>query len=145
MEDLRELLQLMSRRFGLLNENCCSVGEQQLSLVQSEILYEIDRQQQASMQQIATSLGMETTRFSHQIQTLIRRGLVIKRASEVDKRVFVLSLTTVGKFVATTIDEQINQQLQQIFSSMSDSEKETVLKALALLNKSMQTVPACCT
>ncbi|WP_201317666.1 MarR family winged helix-turn-helix transcriptional regulator [Paenibacillus sp. EPM92] len=145
MEDLRQLFQLINRRFGLLNENCCSLGDQKFSLIQSEILYEIDRQRQASMQQVAASLGMEITRFSHQIHTLIRKGLVIKKASEMDKRVFVLSLTTEGKFVATMIDERIKEQLQQVLNSMNDNDKETVLRALTLLNKSMQIPPSCCT
>ena len=144
MEDLRSLLQIMTRRYGLLNENCCSIGSHDISLVQSQIIYEIDRQKQASVQQIASSLGMELSRFSHQIKTLIKRGLVLKNASAGDKRVYVLSLTTIGKFVAAAIEERVQEQLRQMFSNMTESEKETVIAGLRLLNKSMENVPACC-
>ena len=50
MENARELFQIMTRRFGLLNKTCCSVGGNDVSLVQSHILYEIDRQHNPSMQ-----------------------------------------------------------------------------------------------
>lgn len=143
-KELRNLLQIMTRRFGLLNENCCSVGDLDISLVQSQIIYEIDRQKQASMQEIASSLGLELSRFSHQIQTLIKRDLVEKTASAADKRVFVLSLTTLGKFVATAIEQRIQEQLKQITSNMTETEKETVIAGLRLLNKNMESIPACC-
>ncbi|MFD2330133.1 MarR family winged helix-turn-helix transcriptional regulator [Cohnella sp. GCM10020058] len=144
MDDVRLMLQQMYRRLGLLNKNCCSVGGQELSLIQSQILYEIDRQHQRSMQQIAATLGVEITAFSHQIQTLIRKNLVAKHASESDKRVYVLTLTTEGKFVATVIDEQITGYLNQIFASMSETDKNSVIQGLRILNESMEKLPVCC-
>jgi len=144
LEDVRLLLQQMYRRFGMLNKSCCTVGSHEVSLIQSQILYEIDRQHEPSMQQIASTLGVDITAFSHQIQTLIRRKLVVKQASNSDKRVYILSLTTEGKFVATVIDEQINNQLSQLFSGMSDEDKGKILDGLRLLNDRMEELPACC-
>ena len=43
MENARELFQIMTRRFGLLNKTR-SVGGNDVTLVQSHILYEVDRQ-----------------------------------------------------------------------------------------------------
>ncbi len=144
MDEFRHLLQLMTRRFGMLNENCCSIGTHQVSLVQSQILYEIDRQSRASMQQIASTLGMETTRFSHQIRTLIKQGLVAKSASESDKRVFLLTLTAAGKFVVTTIEQRIQTNLALIISRLTEEQQATVVESLKLLNRSMEETPACC-
>ncbi|MBB6732077.1 MarR family winged helix-turn-helix transcriptional regulator [Cohnella zeiphila] len=144
MEDARLLLQHIYKHFGLLNKNCCTVGSQEVSLIQSQILYEIDRQHQPSMQQIASALGVDITAFSHQIQTLIRKKLVAKQASEADKRVYILSLTTEGKFVATVIDEQISGYLSQVFEGMSEPDKETVIQGLKILSKSMEKIPVCC-
>lgn len=144
MDDTRQLFQQLTRRFGLLNKYCCSVGGQEISLVHSQILYEIDHQHLPSMQQIATTLGVDNTAFSHQIQTLIKKKLVKKSVSDLDKRVFILSLTTEGKFIATVIDQQVREYLNQIFSGMSELEKETIIKAMTLLNGNMEKVPACC-
>jgi len=144
MENLREIFQVMTRRFGFLNKNCCSVGGSEVSLVQSHILYEIDRQHEPSMQQIADTLGMDITTFSRQVQSLVKMNLVKKTPAPEDKRIQILSLTTEGTYVATTIDEQMNLFLNEVFSHMNDFEKETVIRSIKLLNEAMAKSSMCC-
>ncbi|ATP40286.1 MarR family transcriptional regulator [Solibacillus sp. R5-41] len=145
MENKREIFHILTRRFGLLNKNCCSIGSFEISTIQSHILYEIDKQHAPSMQQIAEALAMDITTFSRQIQTLIKMDLVKKTPSSQDKRVSILNLTTPGKFVATTIEESMNAYLEEVFSHMNDSEKETVLRSIQLLNVAMSKSTVCCT
>lgn len=52
------------------------MGEADLTLAHSHILYEINKHDQLSMQQTADLLGVDITTFSRQIQTLIKAGLV---------------------------------------------------------------------
>lgn len=144
MENLREILQITMRRFGVLDKNCCSIGNTEISLVQSHILYEIDKRNNPSMQEIAEIIGMDITTFSRQIQSLVKMELVNKQQSMNDKRVYVLQLTTQGKAIATSIDTQMNQYLEEVFSFMSDFEKETVIRSLKLLNSSMEKSNMCC-
>jgi DNA-binding MarR family transcriptional regulator len=145
VENTRELFQVMTRRFGFLNKNCCSVGGCDISLIQSHILYEIDHQHKPSMQQVAESLGTDITTFSRQVQSLIKMNLVKKVPNPDDRRVYVLSLTLEGKYVATTIDQQMNAYLNEIFSHMNDFEKETVIRSIKLLNEAMAKSSQCCT
>lgn len=144
MESKREIFHVLTTRFGLLDKNCCVVGDHEISLVQSHILYEIDRQFEPSMQQIAESLAMDITTFSRQIQTLINQELVKKTPSPLDKRVSILSLTVQGKFVATNIDHSMNAYLEEVFSQMNEFERETVLRSLKLLNEAMSKSSVCC-
>jgi DNA-binding MarR family transcriptional regulator len=144
MEDLRELFQIMTRRFGLLNKNCCQIGGTDISLVQSHILYEILRKDRPSMQQVAVALGMDITTFSRQIQTLIKMELVKKSPLSDDRRVSVLSLTTQGNFIAASIDAQMNQYLNEVFSHMSDFEKDMVINSIKLLTEAMSKSSVCC-
>lgn len=145
MKNTRELFQIMTRRFGFLNKNCCSTGGYSISLIQSHILYEIDQQHQPSMQEIAELLGVDITTFSRQIQSLIKMGLVKKSPALEDRRVQILSLTTEGKYIATTIDTEINNYLNDIFSHMNEAEKETVIESIRLLNDAMAKSNMCCT
>ncbi|GAJ41697.1 MarR family winged helix-turn-helix transcriptional regulator [Saccharococcus caldoxylosilyticus] len=144
MENIRELFQVMTRRFGLLNKNCCSIDVVDISLVQSHILYEIDKREHPSMQQVAEALGMDITTFSRQIQNLVKKGLVKKTPLPEDRRVYTLSLTTEGKFIATTIDREINRYLDEVFSHMTEFEKETVIRSIKLLNECMAKSSVCC-
>lgn len=144
MVDLRELFQIMTRRFGLLNKNCCQVGGTEISLVQSHILYELLRKDKPSIQQVADSLGMDITTFSRQIQTLVKMELVMKSPLPEDRRVSQLSLTTQGKYVAAKIDSEMNQYLNEVFSNMSEFERDMVIKSVKLLNDAMSKSTVCC-
>ena len=143
--NLRELFQIFSRRFGFLNKNCCQAGGHEISLVQSHILYEIERQHNPSMQQVAESLGTDITTFSRQVQSLVKTNIVTKTPDSNDRRILILSLTEAGKEVAKSIDEQMNQYLGEVFSHMSQEEKDTVIRSIQLLNKSMEKTSKCCT
>lgn len=144
-ENVRELIQIMTRRFGLLDRNCCSTGGAQISLIQSHILYEIDRQHNPSIQQIADTLAVDITTFSRQIQTLVNMDLVKKTPLPDDRRVSILSLTVQGKYVATTIDQQMKDYLGDIFSNMTEFEQDMVIRSIKLLNESMAKSKMCCT
>ena len=144
-QNLRELFQVFSRRFGFLNKNCCQANGHNISLVQSHILYEIGRQHQPSMQQVAETLGTDITTFSRQVQSLIKMNLITKSSDPKDRRISNLSLTIEGKEVAENIDQQMNQYLDEVFSHMSEEEKEMVVRSIQILNKSMQKSDKCCT
>ncbi|MGJ7913781.1 MarR family winged helix-turn-helix transcriptional regulator [Neobacillus sp. LXY-1] len=144
METLRELFQVMTRRFGLLNRNCCQVGGTEISVVQSHILYELLRGDKPSMQQVADTLGMDITTFSRQIQTLVKMELVLKTPLPEDRRIYQLSLTAQGKYVAAKIDAEMNQYLNEVFSNMSEFERDMVIKSVKLLNEAMSKSTVCC-
>jgi len=144
MESARELFQIMTRRFGLLNKNCCTVGGNDITPVQSHILFEVDRQHHPSIQQIADTLGTDITTFSRQVQSLIKMNLIKKTPDPTDRRISILSLTVEGKYVATTIDQQMNAYFDEVFSFMTEFEKETVLRSIKLMNEAMAKSDHCC-
>ncbi|KIQ94212.1 Multidrug resistance operon repressor [Anoxybacillus thermarum] len=144
MENVRELFHTMTKRLGLLDRNCCAVGGIELSLVQSHILYEIDRMNEPSMQQVADAIAMDITTFSRQIQTLVKMNLVKKTPYPQDRRVYILSLTPEGKYVTAKIDAEVNEYLGEVFSHMSEFERETVLRSIRLLNECMEKSSICC-
>lgn len=145
MENKRDLFQTLTRRFGLLNKNCCTGDGIEISTVHSHILYEIGKQHSPTMQQIAETLAIDVTTFSRQIQTLIKMQLVSKSPSLDDKRFYNLSLTDEGQKLAQTIETSMNTYLDEIFSHMNEFEQETVLRSIKLLNNAMAKSSVCCT
>jgi DNA-binding MarR family transcriptional regulator len=146
LENLRELFQIMTRRFGVLNKKCCTTADGvEVSLVQSHILHEISRQHHPSIQQVAETLGLEITTCSRQVQSLVDAGLVKKTPYPHDRRIQILSLTEQGAHTADEIDKEINQYLNEIFSQMTDFEKQIVIQSIKLLNDCMGKSSMCCT
>jgi DNA-binding MarR family transcriptional regulator len=145
MENLRTTFQLLSRRFGLLSENCCdNCCGQDISLVQSHIIYEIRRQHNPSMQDVANALAIDITTFSRQIKTLVEKGLVKKTPDPSDNRIHILSLTAVGESMDKQIDGEVNGYLEQILGQFSDFERQSVINSMNLLEKAMQKSDICC-
>ncbi|WP_019413767.1 MarR family winged helix-turn-helix transcriptional regulator [Paenisporosarcina sp. TG20] len=145
MENKRELFQILTRRFGILNKNCCAGDDIEISTVHSHILYEIDKQHIPTMQQIADTLAIDVTTFSRQIQTLIKMNLVSKSPSSDDKRFYVLTLTNEGHNMAQSVESSMNSYLNEVFSHMNEFEQETVLRSIKLLNNAMAKSSVCCT
>lgn len=145
MEMIRENLQLFVRRFGLLNASCCDecCGEQ-VSLVQSHVLFEVRRRGNPSIQQVADELGMDVTTFSRQVKTLEGKGLVTKQVAPEDRRVSLLGLTAEGERVMEGIDRYMAARIEAIFSAMTPFERETVVRSLDLLNVALAKA-GCCT
>lgn len=145
MDNTRELFQIFVRRFGLLNASCCDCccGEE-ISLVQSHILYEINRLKSPSMQQVADALGIDITTFSRQIKTLENKGLVQRTPSPEDRRVNTLSLTTEGQRLEEVIDTRMKEFIEKILAQMTDFEREMVIKSIQLLNKAILKSGCCC-
>jgi DNA-binding MarR family transcriptional regulator len=138
MNSIREELQLFVRRFGLLNATCCeSCCGVQVTIVQSHILFETRRAGSPSMQHVAEALGIDVTTFSRQIKTLEEKGLVAKSVSPEDRRVSLLGLTDEGVRVMARIDAYMETKIEQIFSSMTNFERDAVTSALGLLNNSL--------
>jgi DNA-binding MarR family transcriptional regulator len=97
------------------------------------------------MQQIAETLGTDITTFSRQVQALVKMKLVQKTPDPADRRVYTLSLTAEGSAVAATIDQQMNDYLNEAFSHMSPFEQETLLRSIKLFNEAMGKSSKCCT
>jgi DNA-binding MarR family transcriptional regulator len=145
MQNVREELQIFVRRFGLLNASCCDecCGEQ-VSISHSHILFEVRRVGGPSMQRVAEELGLDITTFSRQIKTLEEKGLIHRRVSPDDRRVNILGLTESGLRVLANIDKYMEEKIEQIFSSMTPFERETVTRSLGLLNEAVFRA-GCCT
>lgn len=145
MNNIREEVQIMTRRLGFLNRNCCESTEFDLSPVQSHILYEIERQHAPSMQQIAETLGTDITTFSRQVQSLIKLGLVKKTPNPDDRRIHLLSLTPDGKKTEAELDAEMNAYLRDVFTHLSQEEQAKVMESIRLLNGAMAKSDRCCT
>nr|WP_238439291.1 hypothetical protein [Bacillus cereus] len=90
------------------------------------------------MQQVVERLGTDIPIFGRRVQSLIKINLISKTSDPEDRRISILLLTEEGKEVAESINQQMNQYLDDVFSNMSKEEKEMVVFSIQLLNKSMQ-------
>ncbi|MCL6600301.1 MAG: winged helix DNA-binding protein [Alicyclobacillus macrosporangiidus] len=139
MEELRELFQKFARNFSMLDATCCSrcCGED-LSLIQSHILFEVRRRHLPSMQEVANALGVDVTTFSRQVKALVEMGLVQTTQDPNDRRVKLLSLTEKGQDIERQISDFMNRAICKILDRMTPFEQHVVISSLSLLNTAVR-------
>jgi DNA-binding MarR family transcriptional regulator len=90
------------------------------------------------MQQVAEELGVDSTTFSRQVKSLTEKGLTVRRVSQEDRRVNLLELTDEGVCMLERIDLQMNEKMEQVFSDMTDFERDCVCRSLELISGVME-------
>ncbi len=92
------------------------------SLTEVRALYEIAHGAPASARRLSKTLGIDEGYLSRLIDSLDRRGLVSRRRSAEDGRVFRLSLTAKGRDEMAELETAAAAELQQIVAPLSGAE-----------------------
>ncbi|NOU73444.1 MarR family transcriptional regulator [Paenibacillus sp. LMG 31458] len=141
--DVREVLQLLVRRFGLLQKDgaqCCGV-----SVVQSHIMYELHKRPNISLNELSEILSIDTSTLSRQVQQLVENDLINRLPDPKDRRYVVLSLTETGEKQYDEIAETMEEYVLGIFQHVPPEKKAQVLESLQILSDAMSQSPNCCT
>lgn len=138
---IREMLQILIRRFGLLQKEgaeCCG-----LTLVQSHVLYEINRLGNPSLNDVANVLGLDKSTLSRHVQGLVEQGLIKRKQSTTDRRYVELVLTEEGKQYEDQISNQMITYLQEIVENIPEEKRDQVNESINLLLKAMRNSSCC--
>lgn len=87
-----------------------------------------------TQRELTERLGIQPGSASEVIGKLEAAGLLTRSPSETDRRTTDISLTAAGKAAAEEAYTQREKRHQQMFASLSDAEKETLLDLLKKVN-----------
>ncbi|AJY77362.1 MarR family winged helix-turn-helix transcriptional regulator [Paenibacillus beijingensis] len=141
--NVREVLQLLVRRFGLLQKDgaqCCGI-----SVLQSHVIYELSKGAKVSLNDLAQILSVDTSTLSRQVQQLVEHEMVSRMPDPKDRRYVVLSLTTKGEEQASSIAATMEEYVQELFQNIPSDKQAQVLESLQLLSIAMSRSSNCCT
>ena len=83
---------------------------------------------------LTEQLGIQPGSASEVLGKLEAAGLILRTPSETDRRTADICLTALGKSAAEAAYAQRQVRHQQMFSGLSDEEKETLLQLLEKVN-----------
>lgn len=141
--DVREVLQLLVRRFGLLQKDgaqCCG-----LSVVQSHILYELAKRPNISLNDLSQLLSIDTSTLSRQVNQLVELELIHRHPDPRDRRYVTLSLTDKGESQYQDIAKLMEDYIQNLFNLIPAEKHTQVLESLQLISDAMSKSSNCCT
>ena len=133
--DLRELLRILERRLGLVDERakaCCGI-----TLAQCHALVEIGRAGALSLNELATLLGLDKSTTSRTVDHLVRQGQVIRQTDTRSRRSVVIRLTGDGQDLFHTIEDGMDQYFRKLQAVIPEARQAEVLDSLRLLVSSI--------
>lgn len=142
IDNIREMLQVLVRRLGLLQREgseCCGI-----SMVQSHIIYFINKQHGISLNALADTLGLEKSTMSRHIQGLIKEGYVVSESSAEDKRQLALRLTQKGEAMCSSIAASMHEYIKFLFKQIPEDKVDQVVESLGILLEATGKSPMCC-
>jgi DNA-binding MarR family transcriptional regulator len=140
--NVREVLQSLVRRFGLLQKDgaqCCG-----LSVVQSHIIYELNKRPSISLNELSEFLNIDTSTLSRQVQQLVENGLVERLPDPKDRRYVLLSLSDKGQNQSEMIAGTMGEYIEDVLLRIPADKRDQVLESLQLLSVAMSQSPHCC-
>lgn len=135
-------LERLARILGQVgpDEVCCDG----LSQRQCAILRTLVAREGARISDLAASSGITPSAMTRVLEKLEARGLVERvRGAQADGRAASVRITSEGRRTREQLDTLMRERTQQIINSIPDSQRASVLRALRLLNKAIETTGCC--
>jgi DNA-binding MarR family transcriptional regulator len=105
------------------------------------ILRVLAQEQGMSQQRLATVLGMFPSRLVLVLDELEKAGLIERRESAADRRVYALNVTSRGKEVLRAIGQVAREHREALVAALTPTEQETLARLLARIAAEQQLTP----
>ena len=131
-KEFREKIRVLERSLEMLNQSsdteCYSIG-----LSQCHALVEIGRKGTITLKELASIIILDTSTTSRTVDSLVKKGLVNRTPSEIDRRRIDISLTETGLTLFQKIEHDMDSKFKAIFDKIDSSQQDVVLSSLDLI------------
>ena len=87
-----------------------------------------------SMSELSTTLGVDNSTLTRNINVLINRDLVTKSKSEHDRRGYTISLSTAGERTMDKLEKQMESTLHEFITDINPASKQILINVIENLN-----------
>ncbi len=139
--ELRNLVRLLERKLGLLNDNqmsCCSI-----TMAQCHAIVEIGREKAISLNRLSELLTLDSSTMSRTVNNLVKSGLAARELDPQDRRFVSISLTPEGIRIYEEIENGMNEYFKSIFDCIPETKKEQVMDSLKILMAAIDQSKCC--
>ena len=107
------------------------VGELELSLSQLKLLMMLSREGERTLKDLAEKLVLSLPAASRAVDGLHRRGMVVRREDELDRRQKRIAITPAGSEVGESLSAARLAGIETFIASLTAEEQENLARALA--------------
>lgn len=106
-----------------------------VSLAEYKGIMEIEAGERISCNILSKKMGLSPSRGSRIIDSLVRKGYILRIANPEDRRSFVISLSSKGAKIRKHIEQERNNCEKRIRKIFSEKEVELIQEGLELITK----------
>lgn len=134
VDELNAFSRFYTNVIGLLNQ---SILNSPYSLTEARILYDISKSNKCTANCLSERLNVDRGYMSRILNNFEENGLISKENNKDDARMQILSITEKGKMEVLDLEERTSKQLAKLTAHLSHEEKEELVKAIKLIEKSL--------
>lgn len=135
-KELRDLTRILARNLEAINATDCCIND--ISSAQCHALVEIGRKKDSMLKDLAAILLIDVSTASKVVEELVKKGLVNRVPSRIDRRSVQIALTEEGEALFHRIENNMDLLFEKIFNNIENSEQENLLHSLAIYNKAIE-------
>jgi DNA-binding MarR family transcriptional regulator len=132
-KQFREKIRILERKLGLLKKgNDCSYCKA-VTLTQCHALVEIGRSNTTTLKDLSVILALDVSTTSRTVDSLVKKNYVLRSPCAKDRRSVDIRLSDEGTLIFQNIEESMDKEFNEIFSSIPHEEKYNVLHSLDII------------
>ncbi|MBK1813944.1 MarR family transcriptional regulator [Clostridium sp. YIM B02505] len=138
---LRELIRMLERKLGILQDNgysCCKI-----TMSQCHALVEIGRAKGIALNKLAELLNLENSTMSRTVNNLVANELVKRDIDPQDRRYVTISLTDKGNDIYQGIEEEMNLYFAKVYETIPSDKRQQVLESIDILLEAIDKSNCC--
>ena len=105
-----------------------------ISLSEYKGIVQVDLEERITCNALSQKMGLSPSRGSRIIDSLVRRGYFLRSVNPLDRRSFVISLSSDGLKIRKRIEQERNNYEKKIRERFSKKEIEIIKEALDLIS-----------
>src|SRR5215813_2359877 len=127
VEAVRRFSRFYTRRVGVLHEG---YNGTEFSLTEARIIYELAHREGATASDLAKGLDLDPGYLSRVLKSFLKRSLIQRRASDVDARQYVLSLTELGEQRFATLNTRSRSDMAHMLGALTPRQQQRLIDAM---------------
>ncbi|MGE7024406.1 MarR family winged helix-turn-helix transcriptional regulator [Solibacillus cecembensis] len=128
--DIRQFNRFYTKILGLFNNQLLDTD---YSLTEARILFEISERTECIANNLVQELNIDRSYMSRILRKLEREELIEKKSSTIDSRKNLLFLTRKGEELLGKINNQSDEQVNQLFNGLTDSEINEIRNSMMVI------------
>jgi DNA-binding MarR family transcriptional regulator len=132
---IRDFNRFYTAVLGIVNNH---ILESNYSLTEARIIYEVGSQEGVTARAIKEKLQLDEGYLSRMVAQFVKQGIMVKKQSREDKRIFALDLTAKGKQIAADINRQSDKQVEQLVKHLDTREREQLVSLMVQVKQLLE-------